>query len=175
MTHAKPWRFGFIALSMTIALTCGSQRTGTQDHWQTDNGIFKIRVTEYQRKTLLLSKFDYVFETTMAGSDDWHKIMVISTDDDIPIPREQVKILDQQTAFVFMATKFAVTADAGRTWSLWDATESTANLKYPNQTFIKNVDITPDGIGTMILASCSDLTEAARFRTTDYGRHWTGW
>lgn len=161
-----------ICVIALLALGCGSQERPILDRWQTGNAVFEIRVTEYEEKHLVLSKFHYVFEVKRRGTNDWHEIMTARNDDDIPIPREQVRFLSDRVAYVFMTTKYSITTNGGDLWAVWEADETTANLQYPGQAFIKDVNMKPDGTGTLLLALLSGEKQVKQFRTEDFGHLW---
>ena len=161
-----------ICVTALLAFGCTSQEKPILDRWQTGNAVFEIRVTEYEEKHFPLSKFRYAFEANRRGSTDWREIMTARTDDDIPIPREQVRFLGDRAAYVFMTSKYAITTNGGDSWSVWEANEATVNLQYPGQAFIKEVNVKPDGSGALLLALLSGEKQVRQFRTEDFGHSW---
>jgi len=155
-----------------LVLGCMSQEKSILDRWQTGNAVFEIRITEYEEKRLVLSKFRYVFEANRSGSNDWREIMTAITNDDIPIPREQVRFLDDRTAYMFMTDKYAITTNGGDSWSVWEAKKATDSLQYPGQPFIKDVNLKPDGSGTLILVLYSAEKQVKHLQTEDFGHSW---
>src|SRR5688572_13344895 len=91
-----------ICLIALISSTCQSEHKVVVDRWQTDGQAFSIRVTELQEKHFPLSKFAYVFEVKVRDSSEWREIMTTRTDDDVPIPRDQVRFIGDRIAHVFM-------------------------------------------------------------------------
>ena len=161
-----------ICVTALVTLGCTSQEKSILDRWQTSNAVFEIRVTEYEEKHFPLSKFHYVFQANRRGSTEWREIMTARTDDDLPIPREQIRFLNDQTAYVFMADKYAITTNGGNSWSVWEANKATANLEYPGQSFIKDVNLKPDGGGTLVLVLHSTNKQVKQLRTDDFGHSW---
>jgi hypothetical protein len=165
--------FTLIALSSgCFFLNRGGERGEVFDKWETANQSFKIRVTEYAEKNpVVLTHFFYVFEVFPAGSDGWHKITAVRTDDDIPIPRESVRFVNVKTGYFFMSSKYAVTTDTGHTWTVLDAEKDLPDWQ-TNGTYIKEVQIAPDGSGTMTLPPFAGR-KGYILKTTDYGQHWS--
>lgn len=143
------------------------------DRWETNGAGFSIRVTEYQEKHFPLSKFSFVFEAKAQGSSEWHEIMRTREDEDVPIPREQVRLISDRAAYVFMTDKYAITTNSGDSWSIWKADDGITSLKYPGEFFIKEVLVNPDGSGALVLASSSAARQTVQFRTNDFGHSWT--
>jgi hypothetical protein len=141
------------------------------DRWETSNNTLKVRVTEYSEKGRTLPGAYYVFESTAVGSDEWHEIMTLRHDDQVPIPREQVRLQTDAFGYVFMVYKYAVTTDGGTTWSLWDAIQDIPDWQH-NRAVIKEIQIATDGIGTMTLTPYT-YRGTPELHTKDYGRHWS--
>lgn len=168
----KYMTFLSICVTTLFAFGCTPQERPILDRWQTGNPVFEIRVTEYEEKHFPLSKFRYVFETNRRGSTDWREIMTARRNDDVPIPRDQVRFLSDQVAYVFMSDKYAVTTNGGDSWSVWEANQATASLQYPSQSFIKAVKLDLDGSGNLQLAMRSGDKQVKQFRTEDFGHSW---
>jgi hypothetical protein len=163
----------FLCAVIVVANSCARRGDHVIETWETTNQTFKVRVRQYdENASIVLPHYYYTFEASAPGSDQWREIMTVRTDDAIAIPRQQVQFLGNQIAYAFMTTKYAVTTDAGHSWSVWDANEKLTDLKYRNGAFIKDAHVSPDGSGSMVLASRSDVTELTRLHTSDYGQHW---
>jgi hypothetical protein len=144
--------------------------------WETEHNGFRIRITEYQQnRPTLLYYFYYVFESMPVGASEWSEVMTFTDTDDVPIPSNQVRFVDDdRIAFFFMGWMYAVTTDGGRTWSLWNADKELPNCKYCNYHLIRDVQITPGGTGRMVLDPTPNTPAAvSELHTRDYGRHWT--
>ena len=161
-----------ICLVAVFAHGCHSQDKPILDRWETNPPAFTLRVTEFQETHFPLSKFRYVFEAKPNGSDKWREIMTAITDDDVPIPREQVRFISDRAAYVFMTDKYAITTNGGHSWFIWNANDSIRNPQYPGQFFIKEVLVNPDGSGTLIVASRSADKQTMQFRTEDFRHMW---
>ncbi len=141
--------------------------------WETVRGKFKIRITEYKEKNpVYLTHFFYVFESSNAGSGNWHEIMEVKNDDDVPLPREQIRFVNDEVAYVFMNEKYAVTTDLGRTWTVWEAVPQSLS-KLQSAANIRDVQINIDGTGNMHLSSLfNGQVDSLTIFTQDHGRHW---
>jgi hypothetical protein len=108
------------------------------------------------------------------GSDAWRDITTFRHDDAVPIPRDQIRFVNNRVAFVFMGWIYAVTTDGGATWSVWDAGNDLPNWQCCNYRLITDVKLNVDGTGTMTLNPIQDRPgEVPQLRTKDFGRHWT--
>jgi hypothetical protein len=144
------------------------------DHWETSNGRFSIRVTAYAEDNGgFVAGAYYVFESARMRSNDWREIMTFRHDDPVPIPREQIRFVSDQVSYLFMGWKYAVTTDGGVTWSVWTADRDLPNWECCNYALIRDVTIEKDGKGFMQLKPSQDRRgEVPELRTQDYGRHW---
>jgi hypothetical protein len=140
---------------------------------ETSNRTFRIRVDARPEERAFLPGAYYVFRSAPAGSDDWHDIMTFRHDDPVPIPRDQVRFLNDRVGFVFMGWKYAVTTDAGATWSVWDSSRDLPKWQCCNYRLVDDVHLEPDGTGTMTLNVIPNRGEMPQLRTKDFGRHWS--
>lgn len=170
MKYRKLILTGILCVTTSLASSCWSRRGDIKEKWETTNQTFKIRVTTHEEKGgFPLSGRFYVFWSASVGSDDWHEIIAVLTDDPVPIPHKNIRFVNNQTGYVFMGQKYAVTTDGGGTWSVWDAKKDSAN-----DAFIKEVQIRPDGIGVMTFHPIpSERREVLELHTKDYGRNWS--
>ncbi len=151
----------------------GGGRGEVIDQWENSVQGLKIRVTEYKEaRPVYLTHFFYVFESSGAASGDWHEIMCVKNDDDVPLPRDQIRILNDQIAYVFMNEKYAVTTNGGRSWNVWEAIpENLPKLQFSAN--IRDVQINIDGNGIMQLGSLlNGQITTLTVSTKDHGRHW---
>jgi|CXWL01.1.fsa_nt_gi hypothetical protein len=143
------------------------------ERWETTNGVFKIRVDQRAEDLWFfgLPGAYYVFQSSRDGSQ-WREIMTVRHDDPIPIPRENVRIVNDHVAYMFMGWTYAVTTDAGTNWSVWKGQSDLPCPPYCAHRYIKDVTIALDGTGTMTLFP---IREGAPdlLRTTDFGHRWT--
>src|SRR5437660_185963 len=143
------------------------------DSSETSNQTFKIHVDAHLEENAFLPGTYYIFRSAPIGSNAWRDIMTFWHDDTPYIPRDQIPFINDRLAFVFIGWMFAVTTDAGATWSVWDARADLPKWSCCNYRLIKDVHLEPDGTGTMTLNPIQDRSgEAPQLRTKDYGRHW---
>jgi hypothetical protein len=165
-----------VAVNWRVALMFLPPRMGAiAETWETSNGSFKIRVDRhFEENGGFVAGAYYVFRSSPTASDAWRDIMTFRHDDPNPIPRDQVRFLNDRIGFVFMGWMYAVTADSGATWSVWDAGNDLPNWQCCNYRLIADVHLNADGTGTMTLNPIQDRGgEVPQLRTKDYGRHWT--
>src|SRR5881397_328503 len=92
----------------------GGGRGRIMDKWETGNNNFRVRVVEYEEKhPVMLHRFNYVFETSPASANEWREVMDTWTDDDIPIPHENIRFLGDKIGYISMVEIFAATIDGG--------------------------------------------------------------
>jgi hypothetical protein len=164
-----------LLIAAVSSISCGRSSRGKElETWETGNNAFKVRITAFaEKKGGLVAGAYYVFQAAQSGANGWHEIMTFRHDDPVPIPREQVRFVQDRIGFVFMGWMYAITTDVGRTWSVWDALRELPNWKCCNYVLIRDVRIGLDGSGTMSLNPIPDRRgEVPELCTKDYGRHW---
>ena len=141
------------------------------ERWETSNGSFDLRVTAYgENGGGFVPGAYYVFESRRRDSETWREILTFRHDDPIPIPKRQVRFVNDDVAFGWM---FAVTTDKGSTWSKWSAKSDLPDWQCCNYGLIRDIELTATGSGKMWL----DTTRNTRgvvpeLKTIDFGRHW---
>ena len=151
----------------------GGGRGRVMDNWEAHNNGFKVRVIVYEEKDpVTLHRFNYVFQTSPAGANDWREVMDTWMDDDIPIPHDSIRFLSDNVGYISMDEIFAATTDGGRSWSVWDAKKEVPNWQWCNQAFIKEVHIASDGRGEMLLSPGFNQIPVTKFNTKDFGMNW---
>ena len=154
--------------------SCTPWRGDGLETWETTNDAFRVRITAYNEKGgwVGLPHTYYVFESSPADLDRWREFMMLRHDDQIGIPKEQVRLVNDKLGYVFMGWMFNVTTDGGNTWSVWDNTREIADWNWSDYGRIVDVKIERDGTGTMMLKP-TDRSRNGRILTTeDFGRHW---
>jgi hypothetical protein len=142
--------------------------------WETNNNVFKIRVSEYEEKGALLAGAYYVFESASLNSDTWQQIMTFRHDDRVGIPKDQVRFVDERIGYTFMGWMCAVTKDGGASWTVWDAKKDLPNWQCCNYGLIRELSIAEDGKGVMRLNPVVQRGgEVPELHTKDYGQHWS--
>ncbi len=110
--------------------------------WETTNGSFKIRVDRHNEENGgFVPGAYYVFRAATVGSDDWRDVMTFRHDDPNPIPRDQLRFVNDRVGFVFMGWMYAVTSDGGDHWSVWDASNDLPNWRCCNYRLITDVQL----------------------------------
>lgn len=167
-----------IALIYCFGGCATSKRGNVIESWETTNGYFKIRVAAYEERLFLrgLPGALYVYSSSLAKEDSWREVMVFRHDDKPPIPRDNVRFVNDQIGYIFMDQRYAVTTDTGKTWSVWDATKNIPDWSWHKYGYIRGVQLSPDGNGLMIMRPNDDSSRKdiidVQFRTDDFGRHW---
>jgi hypothetical protein len=146
---------------------------GVTETWQTEYDGLKVRVERRAERDFFIPGAYYVFMSAQAGSKKWREIFTFRHDDPVPIPKEQVRLVGKGVGYVYMGWMYAVTTDAGKSWSVWDAAENLPEWSCCNYGLIASVGIEPDGKGTMILNPIQGRSgEVGQLHTTDFGRSW---
>ena len=161
-----------IATTLLIGVFFSQSNLGeVTERWEVTGTAFKLRVTKHaERGFKLVGGAYYVFEATAAESHTWTEIMTVRHDDPDPIPREQVRIVNDQVGYFFMLNKYAVTTDGSVTWFSWDVIKDFPKWQ-SNHAIIKEVRLASDGSGTMTLTSVV-TRQVHELHTKDFGRHW---
>ena len=141
--------------------------------WETTNKTLNIRVTAYEERGVLLPGTYYVFESA-TDSNSWREIMTFRDDDRPKIPRDQVRLVNDQIGYVFMGWMYAVTTDGGTNWSVWNAEKDLPRWQCCNYRLIQEVHVASNGLGVMTLKPIPQRPgEVPELHTNDYGRHWS--
>lgn len=164
-----------VGIAIIAVVTCAhsqGSRMGQREieRWETTNNRFKIRVIAHPEEGGFVGGAYYVFQSTGTDNDNWHEIMIVHHDDPVKIPREQIRFVSDRVGYVFMLYNYAVTLDDGITWSVWYAPSDLPQWR-DTRANIENVQILPDGTGTMSLRTSTD-EKAPELYTSDYGKHW---
>ena len=141
------------------------------ESWTTENDMFRIRVNKHAEENGgYVGGAYFIFQSAPKGQENWANIMIFRHDDPVEIPREQVRFVCERIGYVFIGNKFAVTADGGITWSIWDAIKNLPNWSHTRAS-IKDVQIEATGDGLMELYSFTKQ-KAHDLRTKDFGKSW---
>ncbi len=147
------------------------------EKWETTNQGFNVRVISFEWEKVTPPGTYYAFQVCGIDEDDrerCHHIMTIRQDEVVPIPRQQIRFINDRIAYIFMGWKYAVTVDGGESWSVWDAEEELPGWKCCDSTLIRDVAIFPDGSGMMNLnQTLKNSAENLILQTKDYGQHWS--
>jgi hypothetical protein len=89
-------------------------------------------------------------------------------------PIDQVEILNESVAYLYMGWMFSVSLDGGQTWHCWDAERELSTWECCDPGLIQRVEIGLNGTGSMTLKPSSQRPdEVLTLTTKDYGQHWT--
>ena len=167
-----PMTFVTILLAALLVPACESQNRSMLGRSEINAPTFVIRITEFEEKRFPLSKFCYVFEAKPGGAAEWIPVMSALTDDSIPVSREHVSVLNDQAAYLFMEDKYAVTTNGGFSWHVWSVDDGISDVDYRGQFFISEVNVNPDGTGTLMAIPRSSDRQAVQLKTVDFGHSW---
>jgi hypothetical protein len=143
------------------------------ESWEKSNQTFTVRVESHTEENAFLPGAYYVFHSAPSGSDTWREIMTFRHDDPHLIPRDQVRFVNDRVGYVFMGWMYAVTADGGASWSIWNAEKDLPKWVCCNYGLIASINLQPDGTGTMILNPIPNRQgEVPQLYTKDFGQHW---
>ena len=167
---------GVIVLNWPLVsmIVIGPYAGPVTESWETSGQTFQVRIDMCPEKNAMVGGAYYVFRSAPKGSDSWHDVMTFRHDDHVAIPQDNVQFLNDQTGFVFMGWMYAVTTDAGKNWSVWDAGRDLPNWRCCNYGLISDVQLNADGTGTMSLNPIRDRRgEVPLLHTKDFGCHWS--
>lgn len=139
------------------------------DTFETRNDQFMIRARAYKETGYMPGAY-YIFESSPLVDIQWKKIMIFRHDDRIPIPREQVRFVNDQIAYLFMGWMYAVTTDGGTSWCVWKPGWKDGGWKRCAYGYVRDAVI--DGNGTGVLELNADCASPSQLYSKDYGRTW---
>ncbi len=144
--------------------------------WQVENQNLRLRIVMRQENCFAVCGAYYTFLSAPVGSDSWREIFTAHHDDPNPIPRENLRFVNPRISYVFFGDKYAVTTDAGKSWTVWEAWEANKSMqfeKYKLYPSIVDVSVESDGRGRMRLYSITDKAmNQPEMQTADYGKSW---
>lgn len=158
----------FIQLAIGIGGCHSSSKSTPFQTFQTGNEVFKVRVLSYEERCSLVSGAYYEFQTGRVGDTAWRTFLTFRDDDPREVQPEQIRFVSRGVAYAYVGWLYAVTTDAGESWSTWDATKA---INAPERyRLIQNVMIASNGEGTMLLRFSE--WEEMRLHTINFGRDW---
>lgn len=139
------------------------------------NGSFRIRLDCHrERNGGFLPGAYYIFLAGPGESEEWTEFMRLRHDDQTPPLPDQIRFVSRDVGYAFMTWKYGVTTDGGATWTVWDASSDSQLGSSVNYGFIEDVEILPDGTGSMRLNNLAQQRGApATLVTSDFGKHWS--
>jgi hypothetical protein len=167
-----------LALAMVLALlSCA--RPSPAEHptevAEIPGPAFTIRISAFpENNGGFVPGAYYRFEARPSDSKGWVTAMEFRHDDPVPIPKQNIKFLTSEIAFVFMGWRYSVTTDGGKNWHLWSAETDLTGWKCCNYGLINAVELSQSGKGKMTLNPIEGRAgEVPELVTSDFGRHWT--
>lgn len=154
---------------------CGS-RYKPEDAFATEerhSSEVSVRLTAYKERRAFgqaLGGAYYVFEAKNKDDQNWNKFLIVANDDLEPINKDNLALVNEKTAYGFMLKQFAVTTDAGKTWSISDLSKLDSTKADPGCR-IEKVSVTETGTGTMNV-KCGNSERV--LATRDFGVTWPG-
>lgn len=138
----------------------------------TNQGL-NLRAVIYELTNVEPQGIYYTVEATAKGSQQWGEVLTFRVDKQVSIPTNPVRFVNDKVAYLFLGWLYAVTLDGGNTWSVWDAQRDLPDRQCCNSVFVEDVQISPDGTGTMFISSIDGKQSGtSKLVTQDYGRHW---
>lgn len=133
---------------------------------------FVVRVTCHEETGVIMgaSGAFYKYEAKNIGDESWNHIVTFRHDDPIPIPKHQILVHSDQVAYFYMGWIFGVTTDGAKTWSVWNAEHDLPGWKPANYRLIKDVGLTQEGKGIMVLKPIR--YKYTRLESNDFGKTW---
>lgn len=146
------------------------------DQIEVTNQSFKIRITAYAEKGVILPGVYFVFRSAPANSEKWRDVLTVRGDEPVPIRRNQLGMVSDRTGYGFISTYYLVTTNAGNDWTIWDAQKHIPDDEYQRTNlspYIEEVQMQPDGNGRLRLGKYFSKRERGPdLFTSDYGLHW---
>jgi photosystem II stability/assembly factor-like uncharacterized protein len=136
---------------------------------------FSIRISAFpEQHGGFVAGAYYRFESLPKDGKNWVTAMDFRHDDPVPLPRQNVRFLTSDAAFVYMGWKYAVTTDGGKHWQIWNAEKDLPGWQCCNYSLIKKVELGENGNGKMIFSPIPGRpAEFPEMITSDFGYHWS--
>lgn len=168
---------------LCLLASCAEPRRGRViDRWEVASPVFRVRVTihaEGNRHQYYRRGRHNVIEWAPVGSDYWREFAGEYMTEPQELPRDNVRFVNDSTAYVFWHDWFVVTVNGGKQWSRWKLTyEQLGGLGHGPERTRQEVRVGPDGKGVMLLHLITRRGEGPaapktfELHTTDYGQHW---
>ena len=104
--------------------------------------------------------------------------MTYRFDDPIELRSEYIHIVNENTAYIFIIDRYAVTTDSGKTWKIWNAEKDLTDWKrgedeYPNWAKIDEINLGENGNGKMKLERINGKKGLIKeLHTDNFGKTW---
>ncbi|MEW6130396.1 MAG: hypothetical protein AB1757_25405 [Acidobacteriota bacterium] len=155
-------------------LSSSRDKEKTLEIWETENTPFKISVTVFERDDLEPPQVYYNFEAIdkkfFSGAN---RVITFISPNKVEIPKNQIRFVNDKVGYFYMGWLYAVTLDAGTTWSAWDAELDLENWQCCDAQLIEEVTLALDGTGKMKIKPIKQGSGyISELYTDDYGKHW---
>jgi hypothetical protein len=158
---------------LSISIACMACVGPVTDSKRLSNGRAAVRVDRHEEVDVFLPGAYLKFYGKSADNEEWTPLFTFRHDDPIPIPQDCVRFVSADIAYAFVGWYYTVTTDAGHTWSTWKASHYLPNWRCCNYRLIRDVTLSTDGSGSMVLNPIpSRRGEVPELATTDFGKHW---
>ena len=160
----------------------GPQRMAKEaaEFWTVSNGNFNIHIEKHLEEGGFMPAMNgayYVYSSSAVNSENREQIMTVHHDDPNPIKQNSARFVSDDIAFVYFGSRYAVTKDAGMSWTIWNAWDHKEALEFDKYNLygsITDVKIDQSGQGTMRLYSTSNKSiEQPVIKTSDFGVTWS--
>lgn len=167
----------FLLISLLVLFSsCGIEKGEVFQTFDKDiNDNTLIRVSAYHEKDGFgpVKGAFYVFESVNKKQNSKNEILTFQHDDPIEIPKQNIIIRDENVAYFWFISYFAITNDGGENWSVWKTDINEEIKKVVNFRWIKDVEIENNGTGKMYFKERNGETDKIPFLTTkDFGKTW---
>ena len=179
VSHLRRPRTAVIIASMvllcwvTVSFVLPNQGP-VDEYYDAQGDNFRVRV-ERRHDLLGPMHYWYIFRSNRKGEPAWQEVTRQLYGDRIPLPKSQIRFVGENVGYFFFALKYAVTIDAGKSWTVFDFEETPLFKPRENDySKIADVQISQDGSGSLTMFRY-DMTKGkvTMFVTSDYGQHWS--
>ena len=138
---------------------------------QSERSALRLQITAYAEENAgLVPGAYYKYESFPTNSNTGTEIFTVRHDDPVPIVKESAGFISENTAYVYMRSKYAATTDGGSNWCASDL-QRIPSLEGKDYE-IKAVNLSADGTGAMTIASTSNSSQTKVLTTANFGCAW---
>jgi hypothetical protein len=117
---------------------------------------------------------NYIFSARGENSENWREIMTAHRDQSVEISTKNIRFFNETTVYVFMGSKYAVTTDKGKSWTILEADKDLSLRNFSKAQRISRVNINEEGFGIMTIQAIGNNGRDIElpFLTRDFGKTW---
>jgi hypothetical protein len=117
---------------------------------------------------------NYIFSARQENSENWREIITVHGNDSVEISPESIRLFNETTVYVFMGSKYAVTTDKGKNWTILEADKDLSLQNFSKAQRISRVNINEAGFGIMTIQAVGNNGRDIElpFLTRDFGKTW---